>query len=247
MTEETKQMKPILSTSLTNASSQALLQALENNVSEEELFEDGETKEKIRGENKFNQESLNELVNLSSQGRPIPGQSLVNNPDSKYPWENPPAFSNPREALDEVTTTILKPETAKNIVKALATGAPAIDLTMGVLYSKFLQGDISIDNLLLLAEPTTYIIMALGEEANIKYNIEGNDLDELDSNDEEEKFKFQVDEFRNAISNVKNVAKQKVDTTTIDTNVVPRSILEKVKETGFNIEKSLLDKGENNV
>lgn len=247
MTEETKQMKPILSTSLTNASSQALLQALENNVSEEELFEDGETKEKIRGENKFNQESLNELVNLSSQGRPIPGQSLVNNPDSKYPWENPPAFSNPREALDEVTTTILKPETAKNIVKALATGAPAIDLTMGVLYSKFLQGDISIDNLLLLAEPTTYIIMALGEEANIKYNIEGNDLDELDSNDEEEKFKFQVDEFRNAISNVKNVAKQKVDTTTIDTNVVPRSILEKVKETGSNIEKSLLDKGENNV
>ena len=118
---------------------------------------------------------------------------------------------------------------------------------MGVLYSKFLQGDISVDNLLLLAEPTTYIIMALGEEANIKYNIEGNDLDELDSDDNEEKFKSQVDEFRNAISNVKNVAKQKINTTEVNTNVVPRSILEKVKKTGSNIQKSLLDKGENNV
>ena len=247
MTEETKQMKPILSTSLTNASSQALLQALENDVSEEELFGDGETREKIRGENKFNQESLNELVNLSSKGRPIPGQSLVNSPETKYPWENPPTFANSREALDDITNTILKPETAKNIVQALATGAPAIDLSMGVLYSKFLQGDISVDNLLLLAEPTTYIIMALGEEANIKYNIEGNDLDELDSDDNEEKFKSQVDEFRNAISNVKNVAKQKINTTEVNTNVVPRSILEKVKKTGSKIQKSLLDKGENNV
>ena len=89
--------------------------------------------------------------------------------------------------------------------------------------------------------------MALGEEANIKYNIEGNDLDELDSDDNEEKFKSQVDEFRNAISNVKNVAKQKINTTEVNTNVVPRSILEKVKKTGSNIQKSLLDKGENNV
>ena len=84
--------------------------------------------------------------------------------------------------------------------------------------------------------------MALGEEANIKYNIEGNDLDELDSDDNEEKFKSQVDEFRNAISNVKNVAKQKINTTEVNTNVVPRSILEKVKKTGSNIHKSLLDK-----
>ena len=28
--------------------------------------------------------------------------------------------------------------------------------------------------------------MAIGEEANIKYNIEGNDLDEFDNEDEEE-------------------------------------------------------------
>ena len=147
-------------------------------------------------------------------------------------------------ALDDIATTILQPDTAKSIVKALATGAAAIDLTMGVLYAKFLQGDISVDNLLLLAEPTTYIIMALGEEANIKYNIEGNDLDELDFDDNKEKFESQVNEFKNAISNVKNITKKKINTSTINEQIVPRSILEKVKETSSKIRENLLDKGE---
>lgn len=239
-----KELKPILSKSVGDASAQTILQAIENGVSEDEIFNDGETREKIRGDSFFSQEGLDELTNLSNQGSPIPGQSLVNSPDSKYPWENPSTFSNPREALDDITTTILQPDTAKSIVRALATGAAAIDLTMGVLYAKFLQGDISVDNLLLLAEPTTYIIMALGEEANIKYNIEGNDLDELDFDDNKEKFESQVNEFKNAISNVKNITKKKINTSTINEQIVPRSILEKVKETSSKIRENLLDKGE---
>jgi hypothetical protein len=242
--EEEKEVKPILSKSVGDASAQAILQALEKGTSEDEIFNDGETREKIRGESFFNQEGLNELTNLSSQGSPIPGQSLVNSPESKYPWENPPTFSNPREALDDVATSILQPDTAKNIVKALSKGAAAIDLTMGVLYSKFLQGDISVDNLLLLAEPTTYMIMALGEEANIKYNIEGDDLDELDNEDKKELFNKKVSEFKNAVQNIGSETAEKVNVEKIDSNVVPKNILDKIKEEGPNLRKSLLDKGE---
>tara|TARA_R100001163_G_scaffold39000_1_gene29698 strand:+ start:1215 stop:1982 length:768 start_codon:yes stop_codon:yes gene_type:complete len=242
--EEEKESKPILSKSVGEASAQTILQALDNGVSEDEIFNDGETKRKIRGESFFSQEGLDELTDLSGQGSPIPGQSLVNSPDSKYPWENPPTFSNPREALDDVATTILQPDTAKNIVKALSKGAAAIDLTMGVLYSKFLQGDISVDNLLLLAEPTTYMIMALGEEANIKYNIEGNDLDELDNEDTKESFDKKVSEFRNVVQNIGSETAEKVNVEKIDSNIVPRNILDKIKEEGPNLRKSLLDKGE---
>ena len=242
--EEEEKSKPILSKSVGDASAQTILQAIENGVSEDEIFNDGETKRKIRGEAFFSQEGLDELADLSSQGRPIPGQSLVNSPESKYPWENPPTFSNPREALDDVATTILQPDTAKNIVKALSKGAAAIDLTMGVLYSKFLQGDISVDNLLLLAEPTTYMIMALGEEANIKYNIEGNDLDELDNEDTKESFDKKVSEFRNVVQNIGSETAEKVNVEKIDSNIVPRNILDKIKEEGPNLRKSLLDKGE---
>tara|TARA_R100000234_G_scaffold112503_1_gene86207 strand:- start:861 stop:1628 length:768 start_codon:yes stop_codon:yes gene_type:complete len=242
--EEEKELKPILSKSVGDASAQAILQAIENGVSEDEIFNDKETRRKIRGESFFSQEGLDELTDLSGQGSPIPGQSLVNSPESKYPWENPPTFSNPREALDDVATTILQPDTAKNIVKALSKGAAAIDLTMGVLYSKFLQGDISVDNLLLLAEPTTYMIMALGEEANIKYNIEGNDLDELDNEDTKESFDKKVSEFRNVVQNIGSETAEKVNVEKIDSNIVPRNILDKIKEEGPNLRKSLLDKGE---
>ena len=242
--KEEKELKPILSKSVGDASAQAILQAIENGVSEDEIFNDEETRRKIRGESFFSQEGLDELTDLSSQGSPIPGQSLVNSPESKYPWENPPTFSNPREALDDVATTILQPDTAKNIVKALSKGAAAIDLTMGVLYSKFLQGDISVDNLLLLAEPTTYMIMALGEEANIKYNIEGNDLDELDNEDTKESFDKKVSEFRNVVQNIGSETAEKINVEKIDSNIVPKNILDKIKEEGPNLRKSLLDKGE---
>ena len=39
---------------------------------------------------------------IGKAGRPIPGQSLTNSPDSKYPWEQPPQFTNFKEALDYV-------------------------------------------------------------------------------------------------------------------------------------------------
>ena len=73
----------------------------------------------IPSNKKFVQSDLDELTQLNSQAPKIPGQSLTNNPDSAKPWERPPLFTNPREALDDVATTILQPDTAKNIVKAL--------------------------------------------------------------------------------------------------------------------------------
>ena len=38
----------------------------------------------------YDQEGLNFL---GSMPRPIPGQSLTNNPDNPYPWEQPPQFT----------------------------------------------------------------------------------------------------------------------------------------------------------
>jgi hypothetical protein len=95
---------------------------------------------------------------------------------------------------------------------------------------------------MLLAEPVMYTIMAIGEEANIKYNIEGNDLDEFDEEDEAEEMTNKISEFRTAVSDIKNQTTQKLKPT-VDENVVPRNILDKVKEQGPEI-RSLLTKGE---
>jgi len=236
----TRQANPVVSSSLSEAAGQIVLDGLDAGFDIEDIAPDKGPK--IRGEAKFSQEGLDELVSLSSQGRPIPGQSLTNSPDSKYPWENTPELSNPREALDSIVAEIMQPEAVKNIVNALAKGGAVGDIASAVLYAKFTEGEISIDTMMLLAEPIMYTLMAIGEEANIKYNIEGNDLDEFDEEDEKEEVDNTVVKFRTAVSDIKNQTTQKLKPK-VDENVVPKNILDKVKEQGTEI-RSLLSKGE---
>ncbi len=240
MGKPNRQVRPIISDNISEAAGLAVLDGLDAGFDIEDIAP--EKGPKIRGEARFSQEGLDELTNLSGQGRPIPGQSLTNSPESPYPWESPPTLTNPREALDVIVAEIMQPEAVKNIVNALANGAAVGDIGSAILYAKFTEGDISVDTMMLLAEPVMYTIMAIGEEANIKYNIEGNDLDEFDEEDEAEEMTNKINEFRTAVSDIKNQTTQKLKPT-VDENVVPRNILDRVKEQGPEI-RSLLTKGE---
>ena len=241
MSTPKRQPNPVISSSLSEAAASSVLDGLDAGFTIDEIAPD--TGPKIRGEAKFSQEGLDNLVNLSSKGGPIPGQSLTRDTEDPYPWETPPEFTNPREALDDVVGSIMQPEAMKNIVSALAQGAAVADLGTAILYAKFNEGKISPDAMMLLAEPVMYTIMAIGEEANIKYNIEGNDLDEFDDEDDKEDFDSKVNEFRNVLSDIKKGATKNIEPSKIDSNVVPESILAQVKEKGPEI-KSLLSKGE---
>ena len=97
----------------------------------------GVDRPKIRIRKKFNQGGLNELVDLKTQGSAIPGQSLTNDPDKPYAWETPPEFTKPHEAMDYILSTLLEPETIKNISQSLTAGASLIDITNVLLYSGF--------------------------------------------------------------------------------------------------------------
>ena len=240
MGKPNRQVRPIISDNISEAAGLAVLDGLDAGFDIEDIAP--EKGPKIRGEARFSQEGLDELTSLSGQGRPIPGQSLTNSPESKYPWESPATLSNPREALDVIVAEIMQPEAVKNIVNALANGAAVGDIGSAILYAKFTEGDISVDTMMLLAEPVMYTIMAIGEEANIKYNIEGNDLDEFDEEDEAEEMTNKINEFRTAVSDIKNQTTKKLKPT-VDENVVPRNILDRVKEQGPEI-RSLLTKGE---
>ena len=240
MGKPTREVKPIISNSIGEAAGLAVLDGLDAGFDIEDIAPDKGPK--IRGEAQFSQEGLDEVINLSAQGAPIPGQSLVNSPVNKYPWESPATHSNPREALDNIVSEIMQPEDVKNIVSALAKGGAIGDIASAILYAKFTEGDISIDTMMLLAEPVMYTLMAIGEEANIKYNIEGNDLDELDGDDLKEEFENKLNEFNTAVGKIKNQTTQKLQPV-VDKNVVPQNILDKVKEQGTEI-RSLLSKGE---
>jgi len=232
---------PIISSSLSEAAASSVLDGLDAGFTIDEIAPDKGPK--IRGEAKFSQEKLDELVSLSNKGAVIPGQSLTRSVDEPYPWETPPEFSNPREALDDIVGSIMQPEAMKNIVAALAKGGAVADIGTAILYAKFNEGKISPDAMMMLAEPVMYTIMAIGEEANIQYNIEGNDLDEFDEEDDAEEGENKLNEFRNVLTDIKKGATKNIEVSKVDANVVPESILAQIKEKGPEI-KSLLSRGE---
>ena len=176
MAQPNRGPRDIVTDSISETAGQSVLDGLDAGFTIDDMAPDNGPK--IRGKARFNQEGLDEIVNLSSQGGAIPGQSLVNDPSQPYPWEQPPEFANPKDALDFMVGLIFQPEAMKQIVQALANGAAVADIAMVMLYTKFTEGKFNPDVLMLLAEPVMYVIMAIGEEANIKYNIEdSNDLD----------------------------------------------------------------------
>ena len=82
MGNPTRPVKPIISNSIGEAAGLAVLDGLDAGFDIEDIAPDKGPK--IRGEAKFSQEGLDELVSLSAQGRPIPGQSLTNSPAVSY-------------------------------------------------------------------------------------------------------------------------------------------------------------------
>ena len=232
---------PIVSSNLSEAAALTVMDGLDAGFTIDEIAPDKGPK--LRGEAQFSQEKLDELVDLTSKGAPIPGQSLTNSSEQPYPWESPPEFANPREALDDILGSIMQPEAVKYIVLALAKGGAVADIGTAILYAKFNEGKITPDVMIMLAEPVMYTIMALGEEANIQYNIEGKDLDEFDDEDNAEEEARKLKEFKNALSDIKNEGIKNIEPSKINTNVIPEGILTQVKEQGPEI-RSLLSKGE---
>ena len=121
------------------------------------------------------EKAINFIQGSLEKGRPIPGQSLTNAPDQPYNWEKPAEFSNPREAMLYVFETLTVPETTTNLLLSLSNGVGVIDIASITLYSGFLEGKWSPDLMLLLMEPTMFMIMALAEKADIPYSLEAGD------------------------------------------------------------------------
>jgi hypothetical protein len=230
-----RELRPVLTKDLTSAIEQVIVDAQDAGVD----LEDIDDSPRLEGRLRQDDNALNELVSLKSQGNDIPGQSLVNSPEQKYPWESPPQFSNPRIAVKEILNVLLQPEAVKSTVKALSEGASVGDLAMAVTYANFVEGKINPDVMLLAMEPVMYLIMAIGEEANIKYNIDGDDIDEPDEVEVQQK----LDELDNVFKQIKgDMSKRDEKPENLKEGVVDNSLLQQVQEAGPEIRENLLDR-----
>lgn len=173
------------------------------------------------------------LQALTEIGRPIPGQSLTNNPDEKYPWEGAPEYTNFKEALDYVVSEIIDEEAYVSLVSGIGQGVPISDVVMQILYAGFKSGKWNPDLMVLLIEPLMYVMIAMCEKAGVEYTLYDGEEDE----DEDEELSRSDSQFEQ----MKSMVKTKMPTKqSIDKSAVPQEIIEKVE--AVEVSPSLLER-----
>ena len=116
---------------------------------------------------------------LSNMDRPIPGQSLTEDPDTSEAYVSAPEYTKPQEALDYLFTVLSSEESYVPMMSALAQNSTIMEMTQMILYSGFNEGKWNPDLMMLLIEPTAYMIMALAERANIDYVVTNDEEDDM--------------------------------------------------------------------
>lgn len=169
-------------------------------------------------------------------GRAIPGQSLTNSPETPYSWEQPPEYTDPREAMLYVFQNLTIPETTTNILLSISNGVGIGDIAAITLYSGFLEGKWNPDLMTLLMEPTMYMLMALAEKADIPYVIESGD----DAAPQEMDPQKQLSSISSGIKELENIKRQA--SSRVSEQSVPKEVRQVIEEV--EIQPSILAKVE---
>ena len=114
--------------------------------------------------------------------RPIPGQSLANDPENPAPYEQAPKFTSVHAASEYLWESFIEPATYTSLMETVGSGVPIMDVVQIILFSEFQKGLWNPDLMIMLFEPATYMIMALAERQDLDMVIySGEDDDEMDN------------------------------------------------------------------
>ena len=129
--------------------------------------------------------------------RSIPGQSLTNPIEQRYPWEQPPQMTSVKEAREKIFLNLLEPNKLRSVIELMSTKIPVNTIAQVVLREGFNKGKFNPDMMLNLLDPTMYMLMAIAEKAGIEPVIDADDdddTDEIEAVDLEEQSKNMIGE-----------------------------------------------------
>lgn len=182
--------------------------------------------------------------------KPVPGQSLTNAPEDKYPWEQPPEYTSVKQAREKIFLDLLEPSRLKGVIDLMSNGIPVNAISQVVLKEGFNKGKFNPDMMLNLLEPTMFMLMAIAERAGIDPVIESDgEIEEEDETslelvEEAKGFVGKNGKFQDA--KVKNIQEASVgpeikkQLETLDTKKLTEGILQKPK---VKPRESLLERG----
>jgi len=122
-------------------------------------------------------------VGVNPFNAPIPGESLTASPDTPTAWERPPEFTDQEEAMRAVYMELTEQDTLRKLINIISEGVALDEIAQVVLYKGYRSGKFNPDMVLLLAEPTIYLLIAIADYADIKDYVlyEGEEEDDPDT------------------------------------------------------------------
>ena len=122
-------------------------------------------------------------VGVNPFNAPIPGESLTASPDTPTAWERPPEFTDQEDAMRAVYMELTEQDTLRKLINIISEGVALDEIAQVVLYKGYRSGKFNPDMVLLLAEPTIYLLIAIADYADIKDYVlyEGEEEDDPDT------------------------------------------------------------------
>ena len=164
-------------------------------------------------------------VGVNPFNAPIPGESLTVAPDSTHSWERPPQYTNDEDALEVLYFELTELDTLKQLINIINDGIPLDEIAQVVLYKGYSEGKYNPDLMLMLIEPTIYLLISIADYADIKDYVlyDGEDDDEDTEIPEDNVKPITLDDDDNEVADEPRVEKPGED-------VVAPSLLSKIKE-----------------
>ena len=112
--------------------------------------------------NKFEKAGVNPF------NSPMPGESLTQSPNQKFPWEHPAEINQVDDAIKEVFINITEREALIELLNLLNNGQPIDEIAQIIAHRGVTAGKFNPDLMLLLLEPLMYLLIAIAEEYEIE-------------------------------------------------------------------------------
>ena len=154
--------------------------------------------EKIR-ENQFDEVGVNPF------NAPIPGESLTTAPDMPRAWERPPQYTSQDKAMEAIYMEITQENSLRKLINIINDGLPLDEIAQVILYKGYTEGKFAPDLMLLLIEPTLYLLISIADYADINdYTLYNEEVDDPDTEiPEDDVTPLNMDEYDDEIKNEK--------------------------------------------
>ena len=135
-----KPIKKFVTRNLSESIERSVEDVVDSGIDVSELISAIEKEPTVRAESSYSQETLDELVEQVNKGRSIPGQSLTNPVEQKYPWEQPPQMTSLKQAREKIFLDLLEPNRLRSVIELMSTGIPVNTIAQVVLREGFNKG-----------------------------------------------------------------------------------------------------------